>query len=70
MLSAGKHPNHHLHAAFLDLILAVAAMAVHSGAIALDNPAWQLLPDWLWPGLAMVFLLGALWSYGKHRRSR
>ncbi|MDQ2702547.1 MAG: hypothetical protein M3Y70_06970 [Pseudomonadota bacterium] len=68
MLSSGKHHNRHLHAALLDLILAAAAMAAHSGAIALDNPAWQLLPEWLWPGLAMVFLLSALWSYGKHRR--
>ena len=68
MLSAGKHANHHLHAALLDLILAIAAMAVHVGAIALDHPAWQRLPGWLWPGLATMFLLGALWSYRKHRR--
>ena len=68
MLSSGKHANHHLHAALLDLILAVAAMAAHSGAISFDNPGWKMLPEWLWPGLATVFLLGALWSYGKHRR--
>ncbi|WP_279410566.1 hypothetical protein [Luteimonas sp. 8-5] len=70
MLSTGKHPNRHLHAALLDLILAVGAMAAHRGAIALDNPAWELLPDWLWPTLAAVFLVGALWSYGKHARQR
>ncbi|MDG6347401.1 hypothetical protein QAA18_01370 [Luteimonas sp. 8-5] len=45
-------------------------MAAHRGAIALDNPAWELLPDWLWPTLAAVFLVGALWSYGKHARQR
>ena len=70
MLSAGKHSNHHLHAALLDLILAAAAMAADSGAISFENPGWDMLPDWLWPGLAMVFLLGALWSYGKHRQQR
>ena len=70
MLSTGKHPNRHLHAALLDLILAVGAMAAHRGAIAPDNPAWELLPEWLMPALAAVFLVGALWSYGKHARQR
>ncbi len=70
MLSSGKHSNHHLHSALRDLILAVAAMAAHSGAITFDHTAWQRLPEWLWPGLATVFLLGALWSYRKHARQR
>ncbi len=70
MLSTGKHPNHHLHAALLDLILAVGAMAAQRGAIPLDNPAWELLPEWFWPTLAALFLSGALWSYGKHARQR
>jgi hypothetical protein len=70
MLSTGKHPNRHLHTALLDLVLAGAAMAVHDGAIQLDNPNWSLLPGWLWPGLAMVFLLSALFSFGRHRASR
>ena len=47
-----------------------AAMAADSGVISFENPGWDMLPDWLWPGLAMVFLLGALWSYGKHRQQR
>ena len=70
MLSSGKHPNRHLHAAFFDLILAVGAMCAHTGVISADNPNWSLLPHWLWPGLAVVFLLSALYSYGKHRRVR
>lgn len=70
MLATGKHPNRHLHAALLDLILAAAAMAAHNGAIRFDNPNWQLLPTWLWPGLAMVFLLSALLSYSRHRASK
>ena len=70
MLSSGKHPNRHLHAAFFDLILAVGAMCAHTGVIRADNPNWNLLPYWLWPGLAMVFLMSALYSYGKHRRGR
>ncbi len=70
MLSTGKHPNRHLHAALLDLVLAGGAMAAHTGAIKLDNPNWNLLPDWLWPGLATVFLLSALFSFGRHRASR
>ncbi len=70
MLSTGKHPNRHLHAALLDLILAVGAMAAQRRAIAPDNPAWALLPEWLMPALAAVSLVGALWSYGKHRQQR
>jgi hypothetical protein len=70
MLSTGKHPNRHLHAAFFDLILAVAAICAHTGALRLDNPNWDMLPDWLWPGLAMVFLLSALLAYGRHRSGR
>lgn len=70
MLSSGKHPNRHLHAACFDLILAAGAMCAHTGLIRADNPNWNLLPQWLWPGLAMVFLLSALYSYGKHRRGR
>ena len=70
MLSTGKHPNRHLHTTLLELLLAGAAMAVHDGAIHLDNPNWSLLPGWLWPGLAMVFLLSALFSFGRHRASR
>ena len=69
MLASGKHPHRHLHAALLDLILAAAAMGAHTGAFRFDNPNWELLPDWLWPGLAMVFLLSALISYGRHRRA-
>jgi hypothetical protein len=45
-------------------------MCADTGLIQADNPNWHLLPPWLWPGLAMVFLLSALWSYGRHRRSR
>ena len=45
-------------------------MAAHSGAIRLDNPGWNMLPQWLWPGLAVVFLLSALLSYGRHRPAR
>jgi hypothetical protein len=45
-------------------------MAAHRGAIAPDNPAWGLLPEWLMPTLAAVFLVGALWSYGRHARQR
>ncbi|HET7655780.1 MAG TPA: hypothetical protein VFK18_02135 [Luteimonas sp.] len=59
-----------MHAAALDLILAGGAMAAHSGAIRLDNPGWDMLPQWLWPGLAVVFLLSALLSYGRHRAAR
>jgi hypothetical protein len=70
MLASGKHPNRHLHAGLLDLILAAAAMAAHTGAIRLDNPNWKLLPDWLWPGLAVVFLLSALLSFGRHRAAK
>ena len=70
MLSTGKHPNRHLHAALLDLVLAAGAMAARSGAIRLDNPHWDRLPEWLWPGLAVVFLLSALFSFGRHRASR
>jgi hypothetical protein len=70
MFSTGKHPDRHLHAAFLDLILAGGAMAAHNGAIRLDNPNWDLLPKWLWSGLAVVFLLSALFSFGRHRASR
>jgi hypothetical protein len=70
MLSSGKHPNRHLHAAFFDVILAVGAMCAHTGVIRADNANWDLLPAWLWPGLAIVFMLSALYSYGKHRRSR
>jgi hypothetical protein len=70
MLSTGKHPNRHLHAALLDLVLAAGAMAARNGTIRLDNPNWDLLPKWLWSGLAMVFLLSALFSYGRHRASR
>ena len=70
MLSAGKHPKRHLHAALLDLILAAAAMAADSGVISFENPGWDMLPDWLWPGLAIVFLLSALLSYSRHRRHR
>lgn len=70
MFTTGKHPNRHLHAALFDLILACGAMAAHEGLIRLDNPGWELLPDWLWPGLAMVFLLSALFSYGRHRANR
>ena len=70
MLSSGKHPNRHLHAALFDLILASAAMCAHAGVISPDNPNWKLLPQWLWPGLAVVFMLSALWSYGRHRRTR
>jgi hypothetical protein len=70
MLSTGKHPNRHLHAALLDLVLAGGAMAAHSGAIRLDNPHWDQLPRWLWSGLAVVFLLSALFSFGRHRASR
>ena len=70
MLSSGKHPNRHLHAAFFDVILAVGAMCAHTGMIRADNANWDLLPPWLWPGLAMVFMLSALYSYGKHRRTR
>jgi hypothetical protein len=51
-------------------VLAGGAMAAHTGAFRLDNPNWDLLPDWLWPGLAMLFLLSALFSYGRHRASR
>ena len=69
MLASGKHPSRHLHVALFDLILAAAAMAAHTGAIRLDNPNWDLLPSWLWPGLATVFLLSALISYGRHRRA-
>jgi len=70
MLSSGKHPNRHLHAALFDVILAVGAMCAHTGVIRAENANWELLPQWLWPGLAMVFMLSALYSYGKHRRSR
>ena len=70
MLSAGKHPKRHLHAALLDLILAAAAMAADSGAISFENPGWDQRPDGLWPGLAMVVLLGAPCSDGKHRQQR
>lgn len=70
MFATGKHPNRHLHAAFFDLILAGGAMAADAGAIRLDNPGWDMLPSWLWPGLAMVFLLSALFSYGRHRATR
>ena len=70
MFTTGKHPNRHLHAAFFDLILACGAMAADSGAIRLDNPGWSMLPDWLWTGVAMVFLLSALLSYGRHRSQR
>ena len=70
MFTTGKHPNRHLHAAFFDLVLAAGAMAADSGAIRLDNPGWGLLPGWLWPGLAMVFLFSALFSYGPHRAAR
>ena len=70
MFTTGKHPNRHLHAAFFDLILAGGAMAADSGAIRLDNTGWSMLPDWLWPGVAMVFLLSALLSYGRHRSQR
>jgi hypothetical protein len=45
-------------------------MCAHTGLIRADNPNWNLLPHWLWPGLAVVFMLSALWSYGRHRRSR
>jgi hypothetical protein len=54
----------------LDLVLAAGAMAARNGTIRLDNPNWDLLPKWLWSGLAMVFLLSALFSYGRHRASR
>ena len=67
MFTTGKHPNRHLHAAFFDLILAVGAMCVQTGAIQLESPHWALLPPWVWPGLAIVFLLSALLSYGRHR---
>lgn len=70
MFSTGKHPNRHLHAGFFDLILAGAALAAESGAIHFDNRAWDLMPDWLWSGLAVVFLLSALLSFGRHRASR
>ena len=70
MLSSGKHPNRHLHAALFDVILAVGAMCAHTGLIRADNANWDLLPEWLWPGLAIVFMLSALYSYGKHRRAR
>ena len=70
MFTTGKHPNRHLHAAFLDMILAGGAMAADRGVIRIDNPGWQLLPGWLWSGLAMVFLLSALFSYGRHRALR
>ncbi|WP_181168267.1 hypothetical protein [Cognatiluteimonas lumbrici] len=45
-------------------------MCAHAGLIRVDNPNWNLLPQWLWPGLATLFLLSALYSYGKHRRGR
>ena len=70
MLSSGTHPNRFLRAALFDLILAVGAMCAHVGLIGLDDPRWKLLPAWLWPALAVVFLVSALWSYGRHRRSR
>ena len=70
MFSTGKHPNRHLHAAFFDLILAVAAMCADAGLIRLDNPNWDLLPGWLWRGVAIVLLLSALLSYSRHRRHR
>jgi hypothetical protein len=70
MFASGKSPNRHLHAGLLDLVLAAGAMAAHTGAIRLDNPNWALLPPWLWPGLAVVFLLSALFSFGRHRSTR
>jgi hypothetical protein len=51
-------------------VLAAGAMAAHTGAIRLDNPNWALLPHWLWPGLAVAFLLSALFSFGRHRATR
>jgi hypothetical protein len=70
MFTTGKHPSRHLHAALLDLVLAGGAMAAHNGAIRLDNPGWDLLPKWLWSGLTVVFLLSALFSFGRHRSTR
>ncbi|HTM69576.1 MAG TPA: hypothetical protein VL118_01685 [Luteimonas sp.] len=70
MFATGKNPNRHLHAGLLDLVLAAGAMAAHTGAIRLDNPNWALLPHWLWPGLAVAFLLSALFSFGRHRATR
>ena len=70
MLTSGTQPKRHLRAALFDLILAAGAMCAHAGLIGFDNPNWKLLPAWLWPTLAVVFLVSALWSYGRHRRSR
>lgn len=68
ILAGDSHPKRHLHAAGWDMALAFAAAGMHYNLFALEHPGWQLVPGWVWPGLMLVFLFSALWSYGKHRR--